>query len=65
MRLRPGAPRGRPPRAGAPGTITYGLNVQAWCVFLMVMHLVMADLVLLISFPAPEDERSGEAAREG
>jgi hypothetical protein len=27
--------------------------------------LVMADLVLLISFPAPEDEQPGEAAREG
>lgn len=29
---------GAPPQAGAPGTVTYGLNVQAWCVFLMVMH---------------------------
>jgi hypothetical protein len=27
--------------------------------------LVMADVVLLISFPAPEDEQPGEAAREG
>jgi hypothetical protein len=31
----------------------------------MVMHLVMADFVLLISFPALEDEQPGEAAREG
>jgi transposase len=30
-----------PPQAsGAPGTVTYGLNLQAWCVFLMVMHHV-------------------------
>jgi transposase len=26
-----------PEAAGAPGTVTYGLNFQAWCVFLMVM----------------------------
>ena len=29
-----------PEAAGAPGTVTYGLNFQAWCVFLMVMHHV-------------------------
>ena len=34
---------GAPPEAaGAPGTVTYGLNFQAWCVFLMVMHHVPA-----------------------
>ena len=27
-----------PEAAGAPGTVTYGLNVQAWCVFLLVMR---------------------------
>lgn len=27
-----------PPQAGAPGTVTYGLNIQAWCVFLLVAH---------------------------
>jgi transposase len=27
-----------PAQAGAPGTVTYGLNIQAWCVFLMVAH---------------------------
>ena len=32
-----------PPRAGAPGTVTYGLNVRAWCVFLMVMHHVPVE----------------------
>jgi transposase len=35
---------GAPPEAaGAPGTVTYGLNLQAWCVFLMVMHHVPAE----------------------
>ncbi len=33
-----------PPEAsGAPGTVTYGLNLQAWCVFLMVMHHVPVE----------------------
>ena len=40
MLLRAGARRGAPPEAGQPGTVTYGLNLQAWCVFLMVMHHV-------------------------
>ncbi|HEY2314118.1 MAG TPA: transposase [Streptosporangiaceae bacterium] len=30
----------RPVGAGAPGTVTYGPNLQAWCVFLMVAHAV-------------------------
>ncbi len=34
---------GAPPQAGAPGTVTYGLNFQAWCVFLMVMHHVPVE----------------------
>jgi len=35
---------GAPPEvAGAPGTVTYGLNLQAWCVFLMVMHHVPVE----------------------
>jgi transposase len=35
---------GAPPEAsGAPGTVTCGLNFQAWCVFLMVMHHVPAE----------------------
>jgi len=29
-----------PREAGQPGTVAYGLNVQAWCVFLMVMRHV-------------------------
>jgi transposase len=32
-----------PEAAGAPGTVTCGLNVQAWCVFLMVMHHVPVE----------------------
>ena len=32
-----------PQAAGAPGTVTYGLHFQAWCVFLMVMHHVPAE----------------------
>lgn len=29
-----------PPGAGAPGTVTYGPNLQAWCVYLMTAHAV-------------------------
>jgi transposase len=32
-----------PPQAGAPGTVTYGLNLPAWCVFLLVMHHVPVE----------------------
>ena len=32
-----------PDVAGAPGTVTYGLNFQAWCVFLLVMHHVPVE----------------------
>jgi transposase len=45
--------------AGAPGTVTYGLNVQAWCVFLMVMHHVpverCADILESMSGTRPSD----------
>jgi hypothetical protein len=27
--------------AGAPGTVTYGPNLQAWCVFLIVAHAIL------------------------
>ena len=30
----------RPAGAGAPGTVTYGPNLQAWCVFLIVAHAI-------------------------
>ena len=32
-----------PGAAGAPSTVTYGLNFQAWCVFLLVMHHVPVE----------------------
>jgi len=33
-----------PPEApGAPGTVTYGLSFQAWCVFLLVIHHVPVE----------------------
>jgi transposase len=48
-----------PPPAGAPGTVTYGLNFQAWCVFLMVMHHVpverCADIIESMSGTRPSD----------
>jgi hypothetical protein len=48
-----------PPRAGAPGTVTYGPNFQAWCAFLMVMHHVpverCADILESMSGTRPSD----------
>jgi transposase len=50
-----------PPEAGnaAPGTVTYGLSFQAWCVFLMVMHHVpvgrCADIIESMSGTRPSD----------
>ena len=48
-----------PEAAGAPGTVTYGLNFQAWCVFLMVMHHVpverCADIIESMSGIRPSD----------
>jgi Transposase IS66 family len=29
-----------PAGAGAPGTVTYGIGLQAWCVYLMAAHVV-------------------------
>jgi transposase len=29
-----------PPGAGPPGTVTYGPNLQAWCVYLIVAHAI-------------------------
>jgi transposase len=51
---------GAPPEAsGAPGTVTYGLNFQAWCVFLMVMHHVpverCADIIESMTGTRPSD----------
>ncbi len=48
-----------PEAAGAPGTVTYGLHFQAWCVFLMVMHHVpverCADILESMSGTRPSD----------
>jgi transposase len=48
-----------PQAAGAPGTVSYGLNLQAWCVFLMVMHHVpverCADILESMSGTRPSD----------
>ncbi len=29
-----------PPGAGAPGTVTYGISLQAWCVYLLAAHAI-------------------------
>ena len=43
----------------APGTVTYGVNFQAWCVFLMVMHHVpverCADIIESMAGTRPSD----------
>jgi uncharacterized coiled-coil protein SlyX len=43
----------------APGTVSYGLTFQAWCVFLMVMHHVpvqrCADIIESMSGTRPSD----------
>jgi transposase len=48
-----------PEAAGAPGTVTYGLNFQAWCVFLLVMQHVpverCADILASMSGTRPSD----------
>ncbi len=49
-----------PQAAGAvPGTVTYGVNFQAWCVFLMVMHHVpverCADIIQSMAGTRPSD----------
>lgn len=52
---------GAPPQAAgaAPGTVTYGVNFQAWCVFLMVMHHVpverCADIIESMAGTRPSD----------
>jgi hypothetical protein len=48
-----------PPGTGLPGTVTYGLNIQAWCVFLLVMHHVpverCADIIESVTGIRPSD----------
>ena len=61
--------------AGAPVTVTYGLNFQAWCVFLLVMHHIpverCADIIESMSGTRPSDgwvhsllERAAQAVAE-
>jgi transposase len=46
-----------PPGAGMPGTVTYGPNLQAWCVYLMAAHAVpvhrCAELIASLTGAAP------------
>ena len=46
-----------PAGAGMPGTVTYGISLQAWCVYLMVAHAVpvhrCAELLAALSGAAP------------
>ena len=46
-----------PAGAGAPGTATYGLNLQAWCVFLVAAHAIpvhrCAELIEALSGARP------------
>jgi transposase len=46
-----------PAGAGSPGTVTYGPNLQAWCVYLMVAHAVpvhrCAELIASLTGAAP------------
>jgi hypothetical protein len=55
-RLHQAAP---PPGSGAAGTVTYGLNIQAWCVFLLVAHHVpverCAEIITSLTGTRPSD----------
>jgi transposase len=46
-----------PPGAGVPGTVTYGPNLQAWCVYLVTGHAVpvqrCAELIAALAGAAP------------
>ena len=50
-----------PDVAGEPGTVSYGLGFQTWCVFLMVMHHVpverCADIIESMSGVRPSGGR--------
>jgi transposase len=63
-----------PAGAGEPGTVTYGPNVQAWCVFLLVMHHIpverCAEIIGALTGTRPSDgfvhsvlARAAEAVR--
>jgi len=46
-----------PAGAGAPGTVTYGVSVQAWCVYLMAAHAIpvhrAAELIAALTGAEP------------
>ena len=48
-----------PAQAGVPGTVTYGLNIQAWCVFLLAARHVpvarCAEIIASLSGIRPSD----------
>jgi transposase len=48
-----------PAQSGAPRTVTYGLNIQAWCVFLLAAHHVpvarCAEIIASLSGTRPSD----------
>ncbi len=63
-----------PAGAGSAGTVTYGLNIQAWCVFLLVAHHVpverCAEIIASLTGTRPSDgfvhamlARAGQAVR--
>jgi transposase len=55
-RLHAAAP---PAGAGAAGTVSYGLNIQAWCVFLLAVHHVpverCAEIIAALTGTRPSD----------
>jgi transposase len=46
-----------PPAAGMPGTVTYGISLQAWCVYLMAAHAIpvhrCAELIAALTGAEP------------
>jgi transposase len=48
---------GAPPGAGAAGTVTYGVSLQAWCVYLMAAHAIpvhrCAELIAALTGARP------------
>ena len=49
--------RRAPAGAGTPGTVTYGIGLQAWCVYLMAAHAIpvhrVAELVEALTGARP------------
>ena len=55
--MRPGAPGWRPGRADVAGTVTYGLALQAWCVYLIAARAIpvhrVAELIEALTGAEP------------